>query len=91
MAKNIYLPSKNANWNDPTTLGDKEDMSKNLKAFGDMIILNTEGIKDAVKPPVDEEGKYTHKDGEEDRHPQTLYLVPGNPRHRSDSLFRPQS
>jgi hypothetical protein len=87
MAKNIYLPPKGSNWADTSTLGDEADVSEYKKPYGDMSIINEEYIEEAVYPPVDETGEYHHKDGKF-RHPETLYLTPGNPRQRSDSQVR---
>jgi len=87
MAKNIYLPPKGSNWDDTSTLGDESDITKNKKPYGSMDILNKDSIEDAIEPPVNDEGEYHHKDGML-RHPETLYLTPGNPRQRSDSLIR---
>jgi hypothetical protein len=88
MAKKIYLPPKSAKWSNTQDLGDPKDLTHYGKPHGDMNVLNEKEIKDAINPPVDEDGEYKHKDGEEDRHPQTLYLTPKAPRHRSDSLDR---
>lgn len=87
MEPNVYLPPKNAEWNNPNTLSDKDDVSKYTKPMGNMDIINEAEINALDDLPVDEYGEYNHKDGEP-RHPETLYLVPGNPRHRSDSLAR---
>jgi hypothetical protein len=83
----VYLPPKGQEWNDTSTLGEDEDVIEYEKPFGDMNILNEEEVKDAVYPPVDEDGEYHHKDGKF-RHPETLYITPGVPKHRSDSLSR---
>lgn len=80
----IYLPPKGQEWNNPNTLADPKDITEYAKPFGTMQVLNEDTYN---KIPVDDIGEYNHKDGEP-RHPQTLYLTPKEPRHRSDSLTR---
>lgn len=84
---NVYLPPKGTNWNDPCSLGDENDISEYSDEFKKLDILNESEIQDALYPPVDSVGAYHHKDGKF-RHPETLYLTPGNPRNRSDSQAR---
>ena len=81
---NVYLPPKNSVLNDPLTLAHKDIQFQ--YDMGKMDIINKEEIKKALNPPVNI-NEYHHTDGEM-RHPETLYLIPGNPRHRSDSLMR---
>lgn len=87
MAENIYLPPKGSNWNDPNSLGDESDITEYSDPYGNMSVLNEDEIEDAVYPPVDKSGVYHHKDGKF-RHPETLYLVPGESKSRHDSQTR---
>lgn len=84
----VYLPlNKDGEWNNTTTLGDEDDISEYSKPYGDMDVLNEKQIEKATYPPVDDSGEYHHKDGRF-RHPETLYLSPGSPKGRGDSLAR---
>lgn len=83
----VYLPPKGGKWNDTTSLGDDKDISEYSKPYGNMDIMNEKEIEDAVYPPVNDTGEYHHKDGKF-RHPETLYLVPGQPKTRNDSQAR---
>ena len=83
----VYLPKKGENWADTNTLMDKNILTHYDKPYGKMEILNDSTFKDCLDNGDDQFGKYDPMDAEI-RHPSTLYLTPGRPVHRSDSLSR---
>ena len=66
---------------------DKNILSHYPKSYGKMDILNESTFDDCIDNSDDQYGKYDPIDAEI-RHPATLYLTPGRPAHRSDSLSR---
>lgn len=85
---NVYLPpKKRIDWNDTSKMSDPKDFTEYPDPNGKMDVLNADTVSDSIYPEASGAEEYHHKDGSE-RHPETLYLIPGNPRHRSDSLAR---
>ena len=81
----IYLPKKNIDWNAPMTIEYPEDHTEYHDEYKKMNVLNEKQAIDAIYPKADKKRvfEYHHKDNSE-RHPETLYIVPGSPRHWSD-------
>jgi len=84
----VYLPKKGVDgWKDTNNLMDKDLLTHYNNSYGKMDILNSSTFKDCINNDDDKYGKYDPIDAD-DRHPSTLYLTPGRPSHRSDSLSR---
>jgi len=84
----VYLPKKGADgWKDTNNLEPKDYLTSYPDSYKGMEILNNSTFKDCLDNDEDQFGKYVPTD-EHSRHPVTLYLTPGSPYHRSNSLAR---